>query len=265
MPAPAPRVLAHSDPLGIVALEDLGDVTLQARLGSASPEEARALYVEAVDLIHLLQRRGRELASPEYVPYTLAFDTEKLLWELRFFVTHFLEGHRGCGLAESARQALDAEWLAVAEELSSEPRVLCHRDYHSRNLMVHDGRLWLIDYQDARLGPDTYDLASLLRDSYIELDGRRVDELIDRFVALRGPAAPDEAGTEFRRRFDLMSVQRNIKALGTFGFQASVRGNTSYLQYVPRTLGYVRANLVKYPRFARLHELLAAGLPELRT
>mgnify|MGYP003348930408 CR=1 FL=1 len=138
--------------------------------------------------------------------------------------------------------------------------MLCHRDYHSRNLMLHRGRLVLIDFQDARMGPDTYDLASLLRDSYVDIAEHEVDLLIAHFRRLAGIQDADE----FRRRFDLMSVQRNIKALGTFGFQASARGNAAYLRDVPRTLANVRRNLERYDRFAHLRELLAAHLEELR-
>ena len=138
--------------------------------------------------------------------------------------------------------------------------MLCHRDYHSRNLMVHDGGLFVIDFQDARMGPDTYDLASLLRDSYVDISERELDDLIAYFLALTGVA--DAAA--FRRRFDLMAVQRNLKALGTFGYQTTARGNPVYIQYMPRTLHYARTNLERYPRFARLRELLARHVDELR-
>src|SRR5690349_4172540 len=141
MPVPVPRILAHSNELGIIALQDLGDVTLQAHLGAASPAEHAALYREAVALIASLQRRGAEFASPAYVPYGIAFDEEKLTWELQFFIRHFLEAYRGATFSDSSRQALDAELTALARALAAEPRVLCHRDYHSRNLMLHDGRL----------------------------------------------------------------------------------------------------------------------------
>jgi aminoglycoside/choline kinase family phosphotransferase len=127
---------------------------------------------------------------------------------------------------------------------------------------VHGGGLYVIDFQDARLGPDTYDLVSLLRDSYVELDEAFVDETIRYFAARKGQAS--EQLPEFRRRFDLMAVQRNLKALGTFGFQASARGNTAYVQYVARTLQHVRSNFTRYPRFSRLHGLLAEHLEELR-
>jgi N-acetylmuramate 1-kinase len=261
MPLPIPTILGHDDADGVVAQSDLGDVTLQAHLGAASAAEHAALYRQAVELIEVMQRRGAELADDRYLPYRMAFDVEKLTWEMNFFVKHFLEAYRGAVLSAAEREALDGEWRALVEELAAEPRVLCHRDYHSRNLMYREGRLHVIDFQDARLGPDTYDLVSLLRDSYVDTKEDEVEALVAFFVALRKSTTPMP---EFRRRFDVMSVQRNIKALGTFGFQTTTRGNPVYIQYIPRTLTYVRRNLERYPRFARLRELLAAHVEELR-
>jgi N-acetylmuramate 1-kinase len=260
---PVPTLLGHSDELGILALQDLGDMTLQAHLGAASATEHGALYREAVALIEQLQRRGAEHSSDRYPPYRIAFDVEKLTWELEFFATYFVQGYRGVALGGSERAALTAEWSAIVEELAAEPRVLCHRDYHSRNLMLRDGSLYIIDFQDARMGPDTYDLVSLLRDSYVDIADRELDDLIAYFLALKrnddSRAAPDD----FRRRFDLMALQRNLKALGTFGYQTVTRRNTVYIQYMPRTLRYARNTLERYPRFARLRELLAGHVEEL--
>ena len=269
IPLPVPAILGHSDADGVLALQDLGDVTLQAHLGAASPTEHAGLYREAVALVERLQRRGVELASDRFLPYAIGFDADKLTWELNFFLKHFLEGYRGSALTAGERSALGEEWLAIANELSSEPRVLCHRDYHSRNLMLHGGQLYIIDFQDARLGPDTYDLASLLRDSYVDIGDRDLDDLIAYFLALQGRESPNATGKdaharEFRRRFDLMALQRNLKALGTFGYQTLTRRNAVYIQYMPRTLRYARANLEKYPRFSRLRELLSSHLEELR-
>jgi len=266
IPLPVPAILGHSDEDGLIALEDLGDVTLQAHLGAATPGEHAALYREAVALVELLQRRGRDLRDEGYLPYKIAFDVEKLTWELDFFARHFVQAYRGISLSPAEREALADEWRAIVEELASERRVLCHRDYHSRNLMLKDGRLHIIDFQDARMGPDTYDLVSLLRDSYVDLTDRELDELIAYFLALK--QGSDASGAwptsdEFRRRFDLMALQRNLKALGTFGYQTTTRGNPVYIQYIPRTLRYARTNLQKYPRFARLRDILSSHLEEL--
>ncbi len=261
MPVPIPEVLGHADDLGILALQDLGDVTLQAHLGAASPAEHAALYRQAVALIATLQRRGADLASSEFLPYGIAFDVEKLTWELDFFTKHFLEAYRGVTLTSDERDALRGEFAALVSELASEPRVLCHRDYHSRNLMLHEAQLYIIDFQDARLGPDTYDLVSLLRDSYVDLPEQTVDELAAYFLALKGQTGNER---EFRRRFDVMALQRNLKALGTFGYQTTARRNPVYIQYIPRTLRYVRDNLTNQARFGRMRDLLASHVEEFR-
>lgn len=280
VPLPVPRILHHSDTLGVLGLEDLGDVTLQAHLGAATPAEHAALYRQAVGFIAKMQQRGEALRSDEYPPYRIAFDVEKLTWELEFFVKHYLLAYKGAAPTDGEREALRVEWASIVEELAGEPRVLCHRDYHSRNLMLHDGSLYIIDFQDARMGPDTYDLASLLRDSYVDLTPQQVDELIAYFLALKGypagdggntasapsaskgsqPSAAPGSAAGFRRRFDVMALQRNLKALGTFGYMTTSRNNTVYIQYIPRTVAYVKANLAKYPRFERLQGLLEPWL-----
>ena len=134
-----------------------------------------------------------------------------------------------------------------------------------------ESQLYIIDFQDMRMGPDTYDLVSLLRDSYVDLPEQTVDELIAYFLALKGVTGAPSPGVgeaspadDFRRRFDVMALQRNLKALGTFGYQTTARRNPVYIQYIPRTLRYVRNNLDNQPRFARLRELLAMHVEEFR-
>jgi aminoglycoside/choline kinase family phosphotransferase len=261
MPVPIPAVLGHAADLGVLALADLGDVTLQAHLGAATPSEHAALYRQAVSLISTLQRRGAELESSEYLPYGIAFDVEKLMWELDFFVKHFIEAYRGVVIPPAARDELLREFSLVVGALAAEPRVLCHRDYHSRNLMLHDDQLYIIDFQDARMGPDTYDLVSLLRDSYVDLPEQTVSELLAYYLALNGRTGEER---EFRMRFDIMALQRNLKALGTFGYQTTARRNPVYIQYIPRTLRYVRTNLEQLPQFGRIHELLGDLVEEFR-
>jgi len=261
MPVPVPRILGHAGDLGILALEDLGDVTLQAHLGVADAGRHRMLYHQAVAIIEVMQRRGRELADARYRPYGIAFDTARLLWELDFFVKHFLVAYRGATLAAPEREALQAECAAVAEQLAAEPRVLCHRDFHSRNLMLRSDELVVIDHQDARMGPDTYDLASLLRDAYVDLPEADVEALIAHYLSVRADAPPAEA---FRRRFDLMALQRTLKALGTFGYQATARDNPVYIQYIPRALALAATTLERLPERGRLRDLLSAHLAELR-
>jgi aminoglycoside/choline kinase family phosphotransferase len=261
MPVPTPRLLGYDNALGILSLQDLGDVTLQAHLGTQAFHAHAALYRQAVAHIVTMQTRGAALTSPAYLPYGVAFDVEKLGWELDFFLKHYLSAYRNSVLPSAEFEAVRGEFRIIVEELAGEPRVLCHRDYHSRNLMLSQGQLYLIDYQDARMGPDTYDLASLLRDSYVDLNDIAINELIAYFLALKGGS---DGAADFRARFDLMGLQRNLKAMGTFGYQTTTRHNPVYIQYMPRTLRYVRDTLHRYPRFARLYELLSPYIDEIR-
>jgi N-acetylmuramate 1-kinase len=243
MPVPIPAVLGHAADLGVLALADLGDVTLQAHLGASSSAEHAALYRQAVALIATLQRRGAELASPMYIPYSVAFDVEKLTWELDFFIKHFIEAYRGVVIAQPVKEELRREFSVVVDGL------------------LHGDELYIIDFQDARMGPDTYDLVSLLRDSYVDLPEKTVSELLAYFLALCGRSGEER---EFRQRFDVMALQRNLKALGTFGYQTTARRNPVYIQYIPRTLRYVRSNLEQLPQFGRMRELLATLVEEFR-
>jgi len=255
-----PEILDQDGALGIVLQEDLGDITLQEALRTGTASEREALYREALDQLATLQREASRGAQRTPC-FHIAFDIEKLSWELHYFLKHFVEGYRGCNLSVEDRATLSEGFHRLSEEVAAWPRILCHRDFHSRNLMVHKGALYWIDFQDARMGPATYDLASLLRDSYVDLDEEFV---ADRAEEFRQKAVPGEARDTFLRRFELMSVQRNLKALGTFGYMASVRNNPVYLPYLPRTLAMARRNLARYPELSELWRSLARHVEELQ-
>jgi aminoglycoside/choline kinase family phosphotransferase len=258
IPLKVPRVFEVAEDLGILLLEDLGDLLLQDAVGpDCAPARKRQLYRESVGMLARLQKRGDELLRDggRFRALAIAFDAEKFDQELQFFRTHFLEGYSGAKLAVSEAESLDAELAALAVELAAHPYALCHRDYHARNLLLCGDDIAVIDHQDARLGPRCYDLASLLNDSYVVHEPELVAEMKELFH--RGTGA-DVAG-----EYDTAALQRNLKALGTFGFQIGVRGNEVYRQYVPHTLSLVRADLEARPRWDRLRTLLAAHLPEL--
>jgi len=256
---PVPATVDVDGGRGIVLQEDLGDHTLQEVLRATGDGVREELYREAVD--EIVQLQVKAAPGPQKAEcFRIAFDIEKLSWELHYFQKHFLEGHRGADLTVEDRATLSEAFHELSHEIASWPRVLCHRDYHSRNLMLHRGRLYWIDFQDARMGPATYDLASLLRDAYVDVPEELREELKERF---RQKGAPDEPREVFRRRFDLMCVQRNLKALGTFGYMATVRQNPVYLPYIPRNLAHARHNLSRYPELERLWRTLLRHVPEL--
>ena len=177
---PVPAVLGVDAARGIVLQEDLGDRTLQDALSNVAEIERDRLYCEALGQLARLQQGA--VAAPRGAQcFRVAFDIEKLSWELHYFLKHFVEGLRRRALGVEDRATLSEAFHRLAEEISSWPRVLCHRDFHSRNLMLHRGGLHWIDFQDARMGPATYDLASLLRDSYVDLPEGFVAERAEEF------------------------------------------------------------------------------------
>ncbi len=255
---PVPAVVGHAGDLGILALEDLGQETLQDWQDNADRDPA-PLYRQALDIILELHRAEAPENHPPEPPFDLAFDRATLTRELRFFRSEFLGVYRRAPLRDSESRALDQEFACIGDDLAAEPQVLCHRDYHSRNLMVRRGRLVVIDFQDARLGPDTYDLVSLLRDCYVDLPPALVTEMTGRFLA----ATPSAKRAEFHDRFDLMSVQRHLKALGTFGHQIAVADRRGFAVALPRTFSYLQRTLHQHRRFGRLLDLLLPHMPEL--
>jgi N-acetylmuramate 1-kinase len=254
-----PEILGVDGGRGVVLQEDLGDTTLQEALRETGGSHREELYAEAVDGLVTLQESAAD--GPRRAScFQIAFDIEKLTWELHYFQKHFVEGYRGIELTVEDRATLSEAFHRLSQEIASWPRVLCHRDYHSRNLMVHRERLYWIDFQDARMGPATYDLVSLLRDAYVDVPEELGQALAERF---RQRATPDESREVFRRRFELTAVQRTLKALGTFGYMATVRQNPVYLPYIPRTLVHARKSLSRHPELERLWRTLARHVEEL--
>jgi N-acetylmuramate 1-kinase len=242
---PVPRVYAHDRNQGVVVLEDLGDNLLESVVERASRAELGEIYREAVKLLLRMRHATSNLTSGCRA-FDLAFDEAKLMEEMHFFLTHFVEGLCKTKLSGAASSILKDFFLSICRTLAVEPRIFTHRDFHSRNLILQGNRLVMIDFQDARMGPAQYDLASLLRDSYVTLPEDLVEELLTAYLD-----ESRETNERFRYIFDVMSLQRNIKALGTFGYQLSVRGCDRYGSSIPRTASYVSKNIGRYPEFAK--------------
>jgi aminoglycoside/choline kinase family phosphotransferase len=251
---PVPRVYAHDRNQGLVILEDLGDDLLESVVERASKAQIREIYGEAVNLL-VSMRRSTSNVSSGCRAFDLAFDEAKLMEEMQFFRTHFVEGLCKIELPPAASSLLEEFFLTICKTLAAQPRIFTHRDFHSRNLMLHKDRLVMIDFQDARMGPAQYDLASLLRDSYVTLPDQLVEELLSTYMDEVGETVEDSRA-RFRYIFDVMSLQRNIKALGTFGYQLSVRGNGRYSASIPRTAAYVSRNIGLYPEFVRFRAVV---------
>lgn len=256
---PVPAVLLDASRDGFLLLEDAGDTTMQAYLASCTAADRRGLYKTAVELIVDLQQRGSEPSSRPCYAHGYAFDVLTFLQELRFFLEHAVEGLWKRKISAQDRQELEGYFEQVCRETLESEEVFTHRDYHSRNLMVRPGRIVMLDFQDARMGPCTYDLASLVLDSYVALEPKEQEGLIDLYLDACRRAGMDRGSPEsFRRVFVLTGLQRNLKAIGTFAFQARVRGVERYLPFVPRTVRSVRRALERLPEYENLRRLLEA-------
>jgi aminoglycoside/choline kinase family phosphotransferase len=264
---PVPALYHYDADAGLLYLEDFGDVTLVQAYQHGTGQTRQSLYREAIEILAQMQLRA-STHHPRCLAFQRAFDVPLLMWELDHFVEYGIEARRG-PLSTADRVTIRKEFQNISELLASQPKVFAHRDYHSRNLMVRScesrSRLGVIDFQDALLGPSTYDLASLLRDAYVALEEAFIEDLLAYYRELMlKQGCPTPERHELRKLFDLTSIQRNLKAAGRFVYIDRVKHNSSFLTDIPRTLGYVRRNLVKYPELAVLRRHLAPYVPELQ-
>ncbi|OFZ74706.1 MAG: hypothetical protein A3K03_07250 [Bdellovibrionales bacterium RIFOXYD1_FULL_44_7] len=256
-----PSILDVDPAKGYILLEDLGDVTLLRYLQDViSADVERHLYERVIDSLVNLQVYASPKRNPaEIEAYKLCFDLEKLMWEVGFTVEHFYDGYLKRKIKEADRKTILEGFNEICTELALQPTVFTHRDFHSRNVMVTEPkkRLVMIDFQDARMGPQQYDLASLLKDSYYQLEESQVERLIDYYIA-RWEAETKERldRGKFRYIFDLMSIQRNFKAIGSFASFLNKRGDPSYLKFIGNTFENIRRSFLKYPKYSHLREVL---------
>lgn len=237
----APAIAACDLERGFLLIEDLGPTLLRAELHD---DTADGLYAEALTtLMQMQQGAVTELALPIY--------SRQLLWdEMALFRQWFAEKLLGYQLTSADAQMLD-EWFAVlADSALEQPQVFVHRDFHSRNLIYRsDGPPGVIDFQDAVLGPVTYDLVSLLRDCYIRWPEHRVRRWAVSYanIAAQAGILPEVTEQQFMRWFDLMGLQRHIKVLGVFA-RLSLRDNKhSYLPDLPLVIDYTLSVARNYP------------------
>lgn len=246
-----PRIYAADNVSGCLLMEDCGNMMLQDAVRE-KPELTEPLYHDVIDIMVQIQRIEKE---GDAIAFTLSFDREKLMFEFDFFITHALQNNRNVSMGSAATAQLRRQFESITDELTAESGlVLNHRDYHCRNILIHNHQPVIIDFQDARMGLAQYDAASLLRDSYHKLDDSLLqrlqryhyDNLLERNLC-------STAFDEYLRLFDLMAFQRNIKALGTFFYQSTVVGNNSFKQYIEPTIAYL-------PDYINRHaELKTAG------
>lgn len=244
-----PEILAEDEQQGFLLLSDLGSRQYLPELNSSTVER---LYGDAMGALITLQVCGpREGELPSY-------DHALLLREMELFREWYLGRHMSIALDDHELRMISEAFELLAQSALVQPRVAVHRDYHSRNLMVCDHNPGILDFQDAVIGPVTYDLVSLLRDCYIAWPREQVVSWVLGYhdLALDSGILPYRMEEQFVRWFDLMGVQRHLKATGIFARLNHRDGKPGYLNDIPRTLGYVRTVARDYPELRRFADFL---------
>lgn len=234
--------------------EDVGDRTLYDLLHE-NREEGVKWYRKAITLLFYFQRAGGTDINP---PFTASFFCDELEMTREFYVEKLM--------GVSAEKSLELQPLLkkLAGNIARHPYVLCHRDYHGQNIHIFNDKLYVIDFQDMRMGPDTYDVASLLRDRGVAriLGDDTELELVDYYAEWRAVGIPGRTELphgerrNMRRRYFETLLQRSIKILGTFAKQPITRGRMSYLEFIPPTIESVRRCLAELPEYRAIEALL---------
>lgn len=261
---PVPEIIHYDQNTGLLLLEDFGDETLEKRLPRCSPKEKEAWYRKAIDLLVLLQKRGME-EKGRCLAHQRSFDATLLNWEFDHFIEYGIEARQGITVAPEDLKAIRQGTNFITFALTRLPLTFTHRDFQSRNLMIQEESLKLLDFQDALLGPLPYDLVALLRDSYVTLPWEMVLRLIDHYLKNRTETSEDKTDADFFCKvFDWMTVQRKLKDAGRFVYIDRVKGNPSFLKYIPASLAYVREALARHEELKDLLQVLRKYVPEFR-
>ncbi|MBA3334218.1 MAG: phosphotransferase [Acidobacteria bacterium] len=260
---PVAKILDFDGEFGVIVLEDLGEQILRDVLDESNRAEREILFDRAISLIPKIQAATRTAFDTNSIASKLMFDREKLGWELRFFKTHFFETYRREELSKMESVALEKEFAELASELETRAKVLCHRDFHAANLMVdNQNRLHIIDHQDARIGTTSYDLVSILLDRVLEIPDKDWLDEKKRFFLLER----EKSGLEiieydrFDEEFQLQTIQRCLKAIGTFSFQSVTRGKTYFIRYIAPMLKIVLQAAERLQKFPEMQKIIKSEL-----
>lgn len=240
----APDIITMDLEQGFLLLDDLGNRQYLDHLDESSSDD---LYSDALVALINMQR------IQDHLP---PYDKQRLRDEMGLFEPWYLNRHLGISLDDQQKSVLDSIYDLLIESALEQPQVFVHRDYHSRNLMlVDENNPGVIDYQDAVIGPVTYDLVSLFKDCYIEWPRNKVEHWLDQYLQLTPIELPVDR-SQFIRWFDLMGVQRHLKVLGIFARLNYRDGKSQYLDDLPLTLKYVVDACNRYDELMPLLNLL---------
>ncbi|RPJ78517.1 MAG: DUF1679 domain-containing protein [Alphaproteobacteria bacterium] len=254
-----PLILDKDLGTGYILEEDLGDQTFLKEISQiTNKEEEFKFYKDAVDLMATIHRVDVKKYKGESFT-KLAFDTEKLFAEMEFTKKYFLKMYLGLDVGTPGVEALYKKLYDMCYMLSNEPRVLVHRDYHSRNLMIKNGEQIVIDFQDARMGTPLYDLVSLLEDCYYQLDNNNKKNLIRYYYETYFQKFDTSKNFEqFMYLYDMMAIQRVFKAIGSFAYIYADRKDLRYVKYIGYAFEKVRSLMLSHEEYSKERKILSS-------
>lgn len=250
-----PKLFAKDLQLGFLLLEDFGDIQLFEQVYQQSLDAQKYVYQSALDELQKIQ------ALDDQASHLPSYDRPLLLRELQLFTDWLIGKALGISLTADEQNLIEQGFEVLIENALNQTKVPVHRDYHSRNLMCSDGAIGVIDFQDAVYGPATYDLVSLLRDCYIELNPALVQTLALSFKNT-SPSLKHIDDNNFCKQFDLMGIQRHMKAAGIFARLALRDGKFGYLNDIPLTFSYILKVCAKYPELSPLADMLTKRIQQ---
>ncbi|MCX6179491.1 MAG: phosphotransferase [Chlorobiales bacterium] len=235
---PIPALIAIDAKNGLLLLEDCGDLLLQNIFDSSQEHTVSERYRKIIDILIQIQTIS---GNKNKIPFSMCFDQEKLMFEFDFFIQHGLLDYFSPAFDQQKIGRLRNEFETIAKILFKPQHfVMNHRDFHSRNILLHHDKAVIIDFQDARMGLPQYDAVSLIRDSYIKLNPSLEEKLkAYHYNALCSYELTSMSFDEYLFYFDIMAFQRNIKAIGTFCYQTQVKKNNTFEHSIAPTLGYL--------------------------
>ena len=252
---PVPDIYKVSDDEKLIAIQDLGDDLIYNLLQKSDSKKTEEYYKKAIDLLVCVQSKTR-LPDDDCFAYQRKFSKKLLKWELEHFWEYAVLA-RGFKPSDSVKNEFDnfSDWLI--NEIETMPYSFVHRDFQSKNLILKNEKLFMVDFQDALMGPYIYDLVALLRDSYVALNNEQLENLIKYYEE-----KCEFDDNDIRRHFALVTVQRKLKDAGRFVYIDKVKGNSDYLKYIQDSLKYVHYALNIVSDSHHIIDVLKPYVPE---
>lgn len=252
-----PEVVGVGESLGVLLLEDLGDLTLERKFWENAKQEASEdFYLKTIDELIKIHDVATYSEAKSTASIT-KFDTAKFLWEMNYAKENLLEGLLKIKLNDTMSKELESTFIGFCSALDAKPKVICHRDFHSRNVMLKRNKVYIIDFQDARLGPVQYDLVSLFKDSYVDMSDEYASKLMNYYMDnSKVKKQTNFSQEEFDSTYELQSLQRCFKACGSFASFMNQRQDKRYLKYLTPTLKRVMKSLAHFPEYSVLNKIL---------